>query len=172
MNQAHFHLILTHIPIMGILFGILILLAGIILKNKPVRVTALYVLFGSALMAVPTFFSGEGAEEMLENYPNVSHQVIERHEELASIFIWVVGALGILSLITSLAEYRGWKSRNTFYLLTGLAALAAMAFAKPLGTSGGEIRHTEIKTAAVDTQRQNLDSPAQQDYQYGEEEDD
>ena len=49
MDGAHFHLLVNHIPIVGTIFGMLILLAGLILKNDTVKQTGLGTLMVSAL---------------------------------------------------------------------------------------------------------------------------
>lgn len=33
MNDAHFHLVVNHLPIVGVMIGFLVLLAGLIMKK-------------------------------------------------------------------------------------------------------------------------------------------
>jgi hypothetical protein len=73
---------------------------------------------------------------------------MEAHEEMANIFLWMVGALGLFSLVTFYADFKSKKIASTLYALTFVAALGTMVFAQRVGTSGGEIRHTEIRSAA------------------------
>ncbi len=72
MNQAHFHLILNHLPILGILFGLIILTGGFLTKNAAVKRTALGMFVLSAIFAIPAYLTGEGAEEVVENLPGVN----------------------------------------------------------------------------------------------------
>ncbi|MBK8602240.1 MAG: hypothetical protein IPN87_03750 [Saprospiraceae bacterium] len=44
MNGAHFHLVVNHLPIVGLLIGILILITGLALKKVDIQLTALGVL--------------------------------------------------------------------------------------------------------------------------------
>lgn len=149
MNQAHLHLLLNHLPILGTLFGLLILTGGFFLKNNTVKRTALGMFAFAALCAIPAYLTGEGAEEVAENLPGVSETLMETHEELANIFLWVVGALGLLSLATWYADLKSKKIAPLLFSLTLVAALGTMVFAQRVGTSGGEIRHTEIRSGAT-----------------------
>lgn len=149
MNQAHLHLLLNHLPILGALFGLLILAGGFFLKNGAVKRTALGMFVLSAILAIPAYLTGEGAEEVVENLPGVSENLIEAHEEMANIFLWMVGALGLISLATLYTDLKSKKMAPMLYTLTFVAAIGTMIFAQQVGTSGGEIRHTEIRSGAT-----------------------
>lgn len=151
MNQAHLHLLFNHLPILGTLFGILILAGGFLLKNNTVKRTALGIFVLSALCAIPAYLTGEGAEEIVEGLPGVSENLMEAHEDLANIFLWMVGALGLFSLATFYADFKSKKIAATLYALTLVAAIGTMVFAQRVGSSGGEIRHTEIRSGATAT---------------------
>ncbi len=151
MNQAHFHLFLNHLPIIGTLFGILTLAAGFILKNSSVKRTALALFIVAAVFAVPAFLTGEGAEEVVEGLPGVTENIIEEHEELAAVFIWLTSALGILSLFTLYADIRDKSYSKVLYGITAALCIATMVLAQQVGTTGGEIRHTEIRSANAGT---------------------
>lgn len=169
MNQAHLHLLLNHLPILGTLFGLLILTAGYIFKNISVKKTALGLFVLSAVMAVPAYLTGEGAEEIVENLPGVSENLMEEHEELANIFLWVVGVLGLLALGTFYADSNGKKITPILYAITLVVAIGAMIFAQQVGTSGGEIRHSEIRVGAT---ANGLESPQEAELEEKEKDDD
>jgi uncharacterized membrane protein len=148
MNQAHLHLLLNHLPILGILFGLLVLAGGFLLKNTTVKRTALVFFVLSGLFAIPAYLTGESAEELVESLPGVTENLIEAHEDLANIFLWMVGALGLFSLATFYADYKSKRIAPTLYVIAFVAAIGTMIFAQKVGTSGGEIRHTEIRSGA------------------------
>ncbi|MBX7243146.1 MAG: hypothetical protein K1X92_15485 [Bacteroidia bacterium] len=170
MNQAHLHLIFNHLPIIGTLIGILTLLAGFVLKSSAVKRTALGIFIFAALTAIPSMLTGEGAEEVVETLPGVSENLIEAHEELASIFIWVVSALGILSLITLIFDLAAKNLKQILYFLTLVLALGAMILGQKVGTSGGEIRHTEIRSQSG--QAPDLQNGANENQKKSEKDDD
>lgn len=158
MNQAHLHLLLNHLPILGVLFGLLILAGGFLLKNNTIKRTALGMFVLSAIFAIPAYLTGEGAEEVVEGLPGVSENLMEVHEDLANIFLWVVGALGVFSLATFYADFKSKSIASSLYVLTFMAALGTMVFAKQVGTSGGEIRHTEIRSGTAAAGLQNAET--------------
>ncbi|MFC7671286.1 hypothetical protein ACFQT0_30695 [Hymenobacter humi] len=84
MNQAHWHLLLNHAPILGSLFGLVLLLLAVALRLQPVLLrTGLVTLIVAALLTIPTQLTGDGAEEVVEDQPGVSEPLIHEHEEAA-----------------------------------------------------------------------------------------
>ncbi len=149
MNQAHLHLIFNHLPILGVLFGLLILAGGFLTKNSAVKRTALGMFVLSAIFVIPAYLTGEGAEELVESLPGVSENLIEAHEDMANIFLWIVGALGLFSLATFYADFKSKTITPALYGFIFVMAIGTMAFAQQVGVTGGEIRHTEIRTDAT-----------------------
>src|SRR5690606_23190697 len=98
MNDVHFHLVVTHLPIVGVLIGFLILLTGYFSKSPQVKITALGIFVFSALAAIVAFYTGEGAEDIVEKLPGVSETLIHNHEELAELFYTMMLILGGVSL--------------------------------------------------------------------------
>lgn len=146
MNTAQWHLLLNHLPMIGTVVGTLILIAGFLLKNnETIKQTALGVFVFSALAAIPSFLTGEGAEELAEKLPGVSETFIETHEDLAKLFLIVMLLLGGLSLLTLWASMFKRKFASALFFLVLFLAIGTCVFAKQVGTSGGEIRHTEIR---------------------------
>ena len=62
MNQAHFHLLVNHLPIIVPIIGVVVLLSGIIFRSEIVKRVAYFVFIIGALATLPSMLSGEGAE--------------------------------------------------------------------------------------------------------------
>jgi hypothetical protein len=148
MNDAHLHLIVNHLPIVGLLIGTLVLITSLLLKKSEVKLTAFGIYIFSALAAVAANYTGEGAEEIVENISGISETLIHTHEEYAETFLILAIILGALSLIGFVAELKKFKFSNFLTVMILLFAIAAGVSAKYVGTSGGEIRHTEIRNDA------------------------
>ena len=148
MNEAHFHLVFNHLPIVGLLIGLLVLVTGFILKKTEVKVTALGIFVFSALASIAAFYSGEGAEEIVERIPGISETLINQHEEAAELFFTIILILGAVSLITIFLEIKKINIAKMGFILVILISLAAGFLAQNVGTTGGEIRHTEIRNDA------------------------
>ena len=151
MNDAHLHLVVNHFPIIGTIFGFGILVAGIIFKNNSVKNVA-YVLFVIAsLFAAFSMGTGEGAEEAVEEMPNVGKHIIHEHEEMAeklALVLYVLGVISLLGLYTNIKNHN--KSKLISYLALTIAAIGVF-LAQQVGTTGGEVRHTEIRANATAT---------------------
>ena len=148
MNDAHWHLVVNHFPIIGTIFGLGILISGILLKNKT-AVNIAYILFViSAIFGFASMYTGEGAKEMVEDLPNVGDQIIHEHEEMAeklAIVLYVLGTFSIAGLILNTMKHSKAKFVTYIVLIT---SLAAALLGKQTGTTGGEVRHTEIRANA------------------------
>lgn len=153
MNEAHFHLTVNHLPIIIPIVGFLILVGGMILKSEIIKRTAYAVFFLGALTTIPAFASGEGAEEMVEHIEGVTHHIIHEHEEAAETFALLSYALGLLSLIALWANWKKKSIANTAQYVILVLSLAVLFTGRKTGTTGGEIRHTEIRSGSA----QNLD---------------
>jgi glucan phosphoethanolaminetransferase (alkaline phosphatase superfamily) len=145
MNDAHFHLVATHLPIVGVLIGFLVLLSGYIIKNPQVKITALAIFIFSALTAIAAFYTGEGAEDLVENLPGISETLIHNHEEVAELFFTMMLVLGGASLLTLFFELKKLPFVKYGFVLVLLISIGCIVISKNVGTSGGEISHLEIR---------------------------
>jgi uncharacterized membrane protein len=145
MDAVHLHLISNHVPIIGAFFGILVLIFGMFRKS-PTTLAAAYLIFLiSAIVGVVAYLTGEGAEEVAEELPGVTHNAIEAHEEVALYTLIAFIILALISLIGLI------KSKNHYERIKGLAvvtlvvAIISLGIGAYTGLTGGQIRHTELK---------------------------
>ena len=163
MNQAHLHMVFNHFPIIGLFFGIGILAYGII-KKQTILVNTAYVIFiVCMIMAKATMMTGEGAEEIVEEL-GISHEIIHEHEEIAETFMKVLYVLGILSILGLVANLKKHSKSAIVSYVVLVLAIGAAVLSKSVGTSGGEIRHTEIRenaninNASTESNEEELDN--------------
>jgi uncharacterized membrane protein len=138
-------MVVNHFPIIGTILGLGILIASIILKNKTVQNVGYCLFIIAAIFGAVSMSTGEGAEEIAENLPEVTHQIIHEHEEMAEkliIFLYVLGVTSIVGLYFNLKKYS--KASIVSYLVA-IISLISVYLTKETGTTGGEIRHTEIR---------------------------
>lgn len=145
MNDAHLHMVVNHFPIIGIILGFGILVTGIFLKNNSVKNTAYCLFIVGAIFAAVSMATGEGAEEIAEKLPSVTDQIIHEHEEMAEKLAIVLYALGLVSLIGLYLNFKNHAKANLISYLAVLIAVVGVFLGKQTGTTGGEIRHTEIR---------------------------
>ncbi|MES2589016.1 MAG: hypothetical protein V4622_08550 [Bacteroidota bacterium] len=148
MNDAHLHMLVNHFPIIGLIIGSLILLVGILLNSVVSKKIALTVLLFSAAFALPSFGSGEDAEEVVEHMSTMTeqtHHLIHEHEEKAEFFMPFAWSIMFLSLASLFFEWKKKKFAKYVSILTLIVSLVACYIAREVGTSGGEIAHPEIR---------------------------
>jgi uncharacterized membrane protein len=145
MNGAHLHLVLNHLPIIIPLIGLLILLGGILFKSDIVKRAAYLIFILGAIVTIPAFATGEGAEEVIEGLAGVDEELIETHEEIAETFAILSYMLGGISLVGFWSNLYKKSFSTIISYLTMLICAIALYFAKQTGTTGGEIRHSEIR---------------------------
>jgi len=155
MNEAHLHLLVNHFPIIGTLFGLGILITGMLLKNNSVKNTAYILFIVAAFFSAFSMGTGEGAEELVEDLPNIGKEIIHEHEEIAEKFVIIMYATGLFGLLSLYTSIKNHKLAKVISLITLFLALFAAVFAKSVGTSGGEIRHTEIRSNSGTVSNEN-----------------
>jgi uncharacterized membrane protein len=145
MNGAHLHLLLNHLPVIGTIFGLLLLLFALLRKSEEVKRVALGVFVFAALAAVPTYLTGEPAEEVAEHLPGVAKALIESHEEAALFALIAAGLTGLVSLGGLFLSRRADKLPQWMVIAPLALALITSGLMGWTANLGGQIRHTEIR---------------------------
>lgn len=182
MNEAHSHLLINHFPIIGLLFGILVLIVGIIAKSSVTRRVGLMLFLVSGITSFPSFKTGEGAEHHFEEYSEKTfekeykvpmemrmekHEELEHyiheHEEKAEALMPFMWGIIILSLI---ALYLEWKKKSMALVASIVVLIVgclAAYFAREVGNSGGLIAHPEIRTEKASAGHESHEEREMQD---------
>ena len=148
MDLAHIHLLLNHFPTIGNIIGAGLFLLALLTNSNDLKRASLLVLLGVSLIALPTYMSGNGAQEALKDAPGVSKSLIETHEGTAMVamgFMELTGGFAWLGLwqIRRLARVPNWNL--AVILVLTLVTIGLMSRAANIG---GEIRHAEIRGVA------------------------
>ncbi len=146
MNNTHLHLVVNHLPIIFPVAGIILLLIGIFTKTEVSKRNSYFIFILGAIASIAAMATGEGAEHGVENLPGVTDSLIETHEEAAEVFAALSYVLGGISTVALFASFRNYIFSKIMPFVVGLFALATLFFAQKAGRTGGEIRHTEIRS--------------------------
>jgi hypothetical protein len=148
VNFDHLHLLLNHVPIIGFFVGVGLFVASFTGTNEDLRRSALIIFAAVALLTIPTFASGVGADRSIAGEPGISDVLVKRHEGAAMLGLWFVEATGAAAVMVL------WRSRRTsgsprkgLATVLVLAIVAAVLMGRT-GNTGGDIRHPEPGTAA------------------------
>jgi uncharacterized membrane protein len=147
MDLTHIHLLLNHFPTIGYIIGGGLFVLSLITKSDDLKRASLIILLGIALIAIPTYMSGNGAGEAIRPLLGVSKSLIETHEGAALVaigFMLLTGEFAWLGLwqFRRLARIPTWNL--VVILVLTLVSLGLMIRASNLG---GEIRHAEIRAS-------------------------
>jgi uncharacterized membrane protein len=147
MNWAHVHLMLTHIPVVGVGAILAFLLVGVIRGSREIEWASLQLFVALAVVSIAVYLSGSPANHQVRDLPGFSRSVIHRHSTAADFAFWSLEALGSLSL-GALFWYRTSAAVPskiiTALLVIGFVVLLLMGWTANLG---GKIRHPEIGAA-------------------------
>ena len=150
VNIPHLHLLLNHVPTVGSVVGVGLLLLAIVRRNDHLVHSSLEVLFAVAMLTLPVYLTGVAAEEAVEGLTGVAANAVETHEAAALLaFIWmqVTGLVAWLGLWQSRRNSRVSRPVVASVLLLSVLTLALMGRA---ATIGGEIRHPEITAEGLE----------------------
>jgi uncharacterized membrane protein len=146
MNIEHIHLLINHVPTVGTVIGVGLLLMALVRRNNHLLHQSLEVLFAVALITLPVYLTGVAAQEAIQDMDGVSREAITAHESAALFgFIWmmITGLVAWLGLWQSRRNARPSRAAVGAVLVLSVVTMAIMARA---ATIGGEIRHPEIVT--------------------------
>lgn len=145
MNPAHYHLLVNHFPIIMPIVGLLLIISGFTVKSEILKRAAYCIFILGALGAFAAIATGDSAEEVVKHIDGISKNLIRQHEEKAEIFTLLSYILGVLSMV---ALWSNWKKKsyaNYIALAIIIYGLVILNFAQQTGSTGGEIRHSEIR---------------------------
>jgi hypothetical protein len=150
MNLANTHLLLNHWPIIGTLITLALFLVSLAADHDELKHVSLALFSLVALLAIPTYLSGPGAEEAIKEQPGVSMEMITAHQGaalLAFIAMEITGALSLVGLFRfSRSAKNPFAATPARWNLVGILvfALATAGLMAVTGNTGGDIRHSEI----------------------------
>jgi len=148
MNDAHLHLVVNHFPIIGTIFGLGVLIFGMIFNSNATKNVAYGLFIVSAVFAFISDQTGGGAAHMVKEISNIDlgNETIKKHAQLGGKFALVCYAMAALSLVGLFLNAKNNSRGKLVSFLVLLIAGVAVYLGAEVGTTGGEIRHTEIRS--------------------------
>jgi hypothetical protein len=154
VNLAHLHLVMNHVPTVGAVAVLGLLLLAFVRRNEHLKHAGLEGLFVIALLTLPVFVSGVAAQQEMRGRKDISADAVKTHLDAAMIGFTLMEFAGFVAWV-ALWQWRrrGSASRGAVPAATALLvlAIAAMGFTANLG---GDIRHPEIRAAGADAPQQ------------------
>jgi len=146
VNLAHLHLLLNHVPTVGSVVALGLLLLALVRRNEHLEHAGLEVLFAIALLTLPAYISGVGAHEKLRDQPEISDHAIRVHHDAALAGFTVTEFAGFVAWIALWQSRRRGRPARALVPAATLLSIVALALMAQAANLGGEIRHPEIRT--------------------------
>lgn len=157
MSWAHVHLAINHLPVILVPVSIAMLTTAWATKSAEFRKAGLVWLVVAAVAGGGAYFTGEPAEDVIEDLPAVSKPAIEEHEEAALLAAVATGAAGLLALGALVIGRGPAPTPGGILAITFAVALVAAGLMVRTANLGGRISHPEIRGPSATT----LKPPAQ-----------
>ncbi len=154
MDLTHLHLLLNHVPTVGMVIALGLFLLALVSKSDHIRQASLAVFLGIALLTIPTYVTGNAAALAICKAPTstapcrdttLSRAMIDAHEGAA------MPAMALMELLGAFAWLGLWQFRRAArvpgwniaaILILSVVTFGLMARAADMG---GDIHHPEIR---------------------------
>lgn len=147
-RSEYCHVLINPLPIYGLASAVLVLAAGLILRNRPAQLLALGLVVLCAASAWPTYLTGEKAYHRVYARADSDGQVwLDAHKHRAEKLIYAYYLLGVVALGAALIPAKAAKTAIPLAWLTLLIAFASLAAGAWIAKAGGQIRHPEFRNA-------------------------
>ena len=123
MNNAHLHLIFTHLPIVGLGFAIMVNLYALLKKNIELGKLSLWFFVIIGIFAALAYSTGDGAEKIMETYPGIGEDIIEPHENAALFFflgLMIIAGVALIGLYVTKTKERMLKKFNLYLFIAAV----------------------------------------------------
>jgi uncharacterized membrane protein len=149
VNLTHLHLLLNHVPTVGSVVALGLLLLALVRRDEPLKHAGLEVLFVIAVLTLPVYMSGVAAHQKLRSRPDLSanaDNAIRVHQDAALAGFAVTELAGFVAWIALWQSRRRGRAARGLVPAVTLLSIVALALMARAADLGGEIRHPEILT--------------------------
>jgi uncharacterized membrane protein len=160
MNHDHLHLLLNHVPTIGALAALGLLLMGFVRRNEHLTHVGLEAMYVVALLTLPAYISGVGAYRELREAPGVSDIGMRMHQDAALLGFAVTELAGLVAWMALWQMRRRGGAGRGIVAAATLFSVVAIAIMAGAANLGGEIRHPEIRSgpALTEVEAEPLDA--------------
>ena len=147
LTWTHIHLMLNHIPVIGVAVPITLLLTDSVRKSRKLEWLSLQMFVVFSLLTIPVYLTGSPAHRQMRKMPEISQDAIQRHCNAADFAFWTMEGLGAFSLF-ALYKFRSSEAVPP-PLTAALLGLALLTLGLMIWVAnlGGKIRHSEIASS-------------------------
>ena len=145
-EPAYRHMLLNHIPIVGVFVAFLVLMAGLAVRQTALLFTGLVLVALTAGASIPVAHYGDAAYPALyDALDGDGRKWLDYHAELAESWLPVLYANTVLAVIAIVAGVLRRRLLLWAALPVALITVAGLAGATLIASAGGKIQHPEFR---------------------------
>ncbi|MEY2498279.1 MAG: hypothetical protein QOD12_1835 [Verrucomicrobiota bacterium] len=145
-QPEYLHVLLNPLPVYGLAVALFGLIAALYLGSRGGQITALVLIFATAISAWPVAQYGEAAEDRVLAVADDAGQAwLKAHAHRADELIYFFYALALVSAAAIFAPKKWPKSARPLAISTLFLAFVALGAGGYIAYAGGKIRHREFR---------------------------
>ncbi|HEY8901790.1 MAG TPA: hypothetical protein VIM61_15365 [Chthoniobacterales bacterium] len=147
-NPAYRHLLLNHLPILGLAAGALALFFAFFLRSRAAQVPALLLVLVMSASALPVYESGEQAYKSIRRIADdTGVDWLDAHMDRADEGIRAFYALAGLTLVALVLPVKWPRAGTPLAVIVLIATVGCVGIGGWIAQAGGPIMHTELRPA-------------------------
>jgi hypothetical protein len=145
-DPEYLHVLINPLPVYGLAIGVLALVLALVLRGRRVAISALVMVFVTALSAWPTYHYGEvGYDRVKALSDPAGEQWLDEHMARGEKLIWAFYVLAAISA-AGIGIITRWPRTTTIVSITNLAlAIGTLGIGGYVAYPGGHVRHREFR---------------------------
>jgi len=147
VNVSHLHLLLNHVPTVGSIVALGLLLVAFIRRDEVVTRAGLEVLFAIAVLTLPVYMTGVAAHQKLRDQPGLSDTAIRVHQDAALSGFTVTEFAGFIAWVALWQSRRHGRAARGMVPAATVLLIVSLALMARAANLGGEIHHPEISAS-------------------------
>jgi hypothetical protein len=145
-NPAYKHLLINHVPIIGLAGGAIALFIALFIRGAGARVPALILIFLTAASAYPVVLTGEAAYKPVRHIADdAGADWLDEHMDRADTGAPAFYVLAGLALVALVVPVKWPRAGAPLAILTLLGAIACVGVGGWISQAGGPIMHIELR---------------------------
>ena len=145
-QPEYLHVLINSTPVYGLAVAVFGLIAALYLRSRAAQMTALILVFATALSAWPVAHYGEQAyDRVLSMADGDGQEWLKAHAHRADNLVVLFYALAAVAAAAIFLPKRWPRTQTPLAILTLLLAFAALGAGGYIAHAGGKVRHREFR---------------------------
>jgi disulfide bond formation protein DsbB len=147
-QPEYLHVLLNPLPLYGLAIALFGLIAATYLASRAGQITALVLVFATAIAAWPVVYHGDRAyDRVLALADDPGQAWLKAHVHRADQFIFLYYALAALAVAAIFVPKKWPRTATPLVIATMLLSLVSLGAGTYIAHAGGKIRHREFRSA-------------------------